>query len=186
MGWDVLATDVPNVISTVLAQNVANNIAGLPVDSGMIQIRELDWTLNPDRWIWNDDKVIASGSSPSFQLSPSDAKDLLQPPFDLIISADTVYSPALAEPLLRTFHTLCTLSLAASPSSRPPPVFLCIERRDPALVDRLLSDAKEIWQFNVECIPRRKLGKAMEKGGIRWGKEEWEGVEIWKLTLVRG
>jgi hypothetical protein len=181
MGWDVLATDLPNVISTVLAQNVANNIADLPVNAGKIQICELDWTLNPDRWIW-DDNTLASGSSPLSQLA---IKEPLKPPFDLILSADTVYSPALVEPLLRTAHVLATLSMAASPTSRAPPVFLCIERRDPALVDRALSDAKEIWQFNVECIPRKKLGKAMTKGGIKWDKEEWEGVEIWKLTLVQ-
>lgn len=127
--------------------------------------------------------VIASQSAPSLPRNPA---GLLKPPFDLICTADTVYHPSLIEPLLRTLHALSVLSMAASPSLRAPPAFLCIERRDPSLVDRVLADAKSTWNFNVDRVPDRKLRKAMEKGGVRWDKEDWEGIEIWKLTLMRG
>lgn len=183
LGWDVLATDIPHVITSVLSQNVQNNLAQLPPTSGTIQIRELDWTIPPERWAWDSAIVIASASpSGSSPLELVD-QDILNPPYDLICSADTVYSAALVEPLLRTFHTLCRLSAAASASSRKPPVYLCIERRDPALIGRLLSDAKNTWGFDVGRIPHRKVTKAMEKGGVKWNAEDWEGIEIWKLTL---
>ncbi|GLB35032.1 putative lysine methyltransferase [Lyophyllum shimeji] len=178
LGWDVLATDIPHVISSVLAANIQNNLQNLPPASGRINVRELDWTIPPDRWTWDNSAAIASRSPSS--LRSSDA--LLSPPFDLVCSADTVYTPALVEPLLRTLHALCTLSSAAS----APPVYLCIERRDPALIERMLADARGTWGFDVERIPDRKLAKAMDKAGIKWPKEEWEGIEIWKFTLRRG
>jgi hypothetical protein len=182
LGWDVLATDMPHIISTVLTQNVQNNLAQLPPASGTIQIRELDWTVPPELWAWGNATVIASASP----LSPSPEplnQHFLNPPYDLICSADTVYSASLVEPLLRTLHALCKLSAAASASSRAPPVYLCIERRDLALVDRVLSDAKNTWGFDVDRIPHRKLAKAMREGGVKWDLDEWEGIEIWKLTL---
>ncbi|KAF9483914.1 hypothetical protein BDN70DRAFT_798899 [Pholiota conissans] len=164
LGWDVLATDIPHVISSVLAKNISHNLSALPLDSGIVQIRELDWSVPPEKWMWDHDHVIASHS---------------EPPFDIIISADTVYSLDLIEPMLRTLHALSTLSLSAS---RYPPILLCIERRDPALVDRLLTDAKELWSFSVERIPHKKLAKAVEKGS-QWDKSDWEGVELWKFKL---
>ncbi|KAF5380904.1 hypothetical protein D9615_003887 [Tricholomella constricta] len=185
LGWDVLATDIPHVISSVLAKNIQDNLNKLPPASGTIDVRELDWTIPPDHWTWNDTTVVASASSSSLPSSDVNTP-LLNPPFDLICSADTVYTAALVEPLLRTFHALCTLSLAASASARAPPIYLCIERRDPALVDRVLADARDTWGFTVERVPHRKLVKAMDKGGIKWPKAEWEGVEIWKFTLPRG
>ncbi|RDB21504.1 Protein-lysine methyltransferase METTL21E [Hypsizygus marmoreus] len=183
LGWDVLATDIPHVISTVLARNIQHN---LPPAAGTIHVRELDWTIPPDHWTWDDTTVIASASSSSSLPSSDKKKPTLNPPYDLICSADTVYSPSLVEPLLRTLHALCTLSLAASSPPRAPPIYLCIERRDPTLVDRVLLDAKHTWGFNVERVPHRKLVRAMDKGGIRWDKEDWDGIEIWKFTLPRG
>lgn len=178
LGWDVLATDIPYVVSSVLTKNVESNASGLP---GRIQIRELDWTIPPDQWVWDNPVAITPGSiSP-----PSLDSSLLIPPFDLICSADTVYTPSLNKHLLRTLHALSTLSLAASGSSRPPPIYLCIERRDPTVIDGLLLDAKDTWGFNVEQVPRRKLSRAMERGGLKWAKEDWEGIEIWKLVLAQ-
>lgn len=188
LGWDVLATDVPNVITTVLSQNIAQNAAVLPAGSGCIEIRELDWTVTPEKWSWDNDRVIASAScenSPgasNLQFASLQAECSLQrtgPPFDLIVTSDTVYSPELAQPLLRTLHTLCSLS--RTPHTRCPPIYLCIERRDPALIDRTLAEAKDVWGFTVVRIPHRKVVKAMDKGGVKWD-EEWEGIEIWKLT----
>ncbi|KAM6500596.1 hypothetical protein JOM56_003610 [Amanita muscaria] len=178
LGWDVVATDTQHVIDTVLWANIRNNMSRLPFASGKIQIRELDWTIPPDEWDWNDQRAIASSRSKS---SPS--TDLLGPPFDLVCTADTIYDSALVEPLLRSIHAVCTCSRSKSSTSRPPPAYICIERRDPALTDRFLAEARSVWHFVVERIPRRKVGKAMQKGGVDWAKEEWEGIEIWKLTL---
>lgn len=174
LGWEVLATDIPPVISAVLVKNVQNN--SLP-SSGPIQIRELDWTIPPDDWTWNDSNVVSSRSSTSFL---SNSSNLLNPPYDLICTSDTVYVPSLVQPLLRTLHSLCKLSVI-----RSPPVYLCIERRDPSLVDHLLSEARSTWGFLVVRIPHKKLAKAMQKGGVTWAKEEWDGIEIWKMTLPR-
>ena len=164
LGWDVLATDIPHVISSVLEKNISRNLSGLPIGSGTIQIRELDWSVLPENWTWNHESVVASHSE---HLVPADGSlTLLRPPFDLIISADTVYSVELVEPMLRTLHTLSTLS--ASPTgSHFPAILLCIERRDPALVDHLLAAAKEKWQFQVERIPHKKVIKAVEKEASR-------------------
>lgn len=104
-------------------------------------------------------------------------------PFDLIFSADTVYKEALIEPLLRTLHGLSMISIAASASSRGPPILICIERRDSLLVDRLFLEAKEIWHFQVERVPLKKMAKAIEKGGVQWEKSEWDGIELWKMRL---
>ncbi|KAG6878702.1 hypothetical protein C0993_011517 [Termitomyces sp. T159_Od127] len=173
--WHVLATDIPPVIASVLAPNIQNNLGRLPPASGSIQVRELDWTVPPDDWTWDHPSAVAS---PSASLPSSDA-GLLRPPFDLICTADTVYDASLVQPLLRTLHALCI----ASTATRTPPVYLCLERRDPALVDRCLSDARHTWGFHVQQIPRRKLAKAMHKAGMNWPREDWEGIEIWKFTL---
>ncbi|PPQ70957.1 hypothetical protein CVT24_009957 [Panaeolus cyanescens] len=176
-GWDVLATDISHVIDSVLEANIKTN---LPQNSGTIQVRELDWTVHPDKWCWNNQKIIASQKDFSSDINPSEP--LLSPPFDLIYSADTVYLIELVDPLLRTLHALSVLSAASS--NRYPVILLCIERRDPALVDHLLGQAKQKWSFAVERIPPRKLSKVMEKSGNNWDKSEWEGVELWKLKLV--
>ncbi|KIM80751.1 hypothetical protein PILCRDRAFT_822017 [Piloderma croceum F 1598] len=189
LGWDVLATDVSNVITTVLSQNIARNTAVLPAGSGCIEIRELDWTVTPEKWSWDNDRVIASAScenpqgASDLQLSSLQVESSLQrpgPPFDLIVTSDTIYSPELARPLLRTLYAL--YSASRTPHTRCPPIYLCIERRDPTLIDRTLAEAKDVWGFTVVRIPHRKVVKAMDKGGVKWDQEEWEGIEIWKLT----
>ena len=179
LGWDVLATDIFHVISSVLQKNIKNNLAALPIRSGTVHIRELDWTVQPEQWRWDHELYIASHSAPSDPAAQSDCC----PPFDLIYSADTVYSAELLEPILRTLHTLSTLSAAASPSHRFPPVLLCIERRDPLLTDRLLNDAENIWHFHIERVPHKRLSKTMDQSGVHWHRADWEGVEVWKLKL---
>jgi hypothetical protein len=176
LGWDVLATDIPHVIQSVLKNNVTSNLAALPPDSGTVQVRELDWFVSPANWAWDHKSIISHSSplDPASTLCPT----LLCPPFDLIISADTVYASNLIEPLLRTLYTLSTLS------SRPPPIFLCVERRDPLLLDRLLAEAKEKWKFSVERIPHKKLARSLGKSGVHWENSDWDGVELWKLILA--
>ena len=181
LGWDVLATDIPHVIQSVLKNNVTDNLTALPPNSGTVQVRELDWFVSPANWTW-DHKAIISHSSPLIPASTSTSCPLLCPPFDLIISADTVYASELVEPFLRTLYTLSTLS--TSISSRPPPIFLCVERRDSLLLDRLLADASEKWKFLVERIPHKKLARSLGKSGVHWESSDWDGVELWKLRLA--
>lgn len=51
------------------------------------------------------------------------------------------------------------------------------------LIDHALSDARTRWNFATERIPHKKLAKALDKADVNWEKEDWEGVEIWKLTF---
>ena len=182
LGCNVLATDIPTVISTVLNHNIANNTVHCSADSSFIEVRELDWTVHPNQWSWDNNKAIASHTPQP--LPANEPTPRLKPPFDLIVSSDTLYIPSLTQPLLRTLHALSVSSLSASPPfARPPLIYICIERRDPALIDRTLQEARDIWNFRVNRIPSKKLARAMGKGGIDWVKSEWEDIEIWKLTL---
>lgn len=180
MGYDVLATDLPAVVSSVLADNISRNVSQLPLGHGTIQVRILDWSVPPEQWSWNDDTAVAS---PDVRQEAGDAQTM-GPPFDLIISSDTIYSPDIISPLFRTVHALTRMSLISSPSSRPPPVYICLERRDPTLINRSLSNAENMWGFTLDRVPHKKLVRAMEKGGVTWDKVDWEGIEIWKLTLT--
>ena len=144
-----------------------------------MQIRELDWLVLPESWTWDNPLAVASQSPPE----PTEAQNLLGPPFDLIVSADTVYSAELLGPMLRTLHALSTLS--KSSASRFPPILLCIERRDPQLVDTLLQRARDEWHFAVERVPHKKMSRVVEKIA-HWEKSEWADVELWKLRLTEG
>lgn len=184
MGWDVIATDLQDVISAVLSPNISRNRANLPPGSGAIEVRALDWTVPPDSWLWDNPNVIASQQ----RGLPLNARretqvPILHPPFDLIISSDTLYLAELVTPLMRSLHEVSRLCVSASPEARAPPIYLCVERRDPGMMDRALTEAKEVWNFKVERVPHKRLAKAMEKGGARWEKGEWDDVEIWKLIL---
>ena len=100
----------------------------------------------------------------------------------MIVTSDTLYIPQLTQPLLRTIRALASLSSAAGKS---PLILLCFERRDPLLIDRTLNDAFQVWGLKPERIPHKKLVQAMEKSGLKWGREDWDGVELWKLKLTK-
>ncbi|KAJ7685129.1 hypothetical protein DFH06DRAFT_1028514 [Mycena polygramma] len=173
LGCNTIATDLPWVISSCLARNIETNVSQLPPESGDIIVRELDWNVLPDQWFWEHPTVIASPTCP-----PLVAQQPAQG-FDLIVSADTIYSPDLITPFLRTLHALCKLA------TRTPVVLICLERRDPALVNQTLEEAQNVWGFVVSRISQHKVSKALRKSGFEWEKEDWEGVELWKLTLRR-
>ncbi|KAF9652829.1 hypothetical protein BDM02DRAFT_3160237 [Thelephora ganbajun] len=175
LSWDVVATDLPNVIDSVLSQNVSNNAH---LTAGTIHVRELDWVAKPEQWSWTDANSV---SSPSLSKDPP-TEDPIGPPFDLIVTSDTVYIPQLAQHLLHTIHTLASLSLTGGKS---PLILLCFERRDPLLIDRTLNDARQLWGIKPERVPHKKLTQAMEKAGLKWEKEDWDGVELWKLKLAK-
>jgi hypothetical protein len=177
LGWDVLATDTAHTISSALSPNIASNYTTSSCDRGIIQIRELDWLVPPESWDWTNPIAVASTNSYTSTTVPrADDTTILKPPFDLIISSDTIYATELVQPLLRALH-------AAVTASSSPHVYLCIERRDSALVDHCLSEARDVWGFTVTRVNHRRVSKAMEKGGLKWKKEDWDGVEIWRLKL---
>ncbi|KAL1745614.1 hypothetical protein HDZ31DRAFT_35959 [Schizophyllum fasciatum] len=174
LGWQVLATDTKDVVQNVLRTNIMRNNAHC---RRPVQVSELDWTVPSEDWDWQDANAIAT---PSERTSPSPSSDttILAPPFDLICTGDTVYSPELVTPLLRTLHALCVAS-----KTRKATVLLCLERRDPAVADKLLGDAKNLWQFTIEKVSQRKLVKAMKKGGLNWAQDDWDGIQLYKLRL---
>ncbi|KAF7969025.1 hypothetical protein HWV62_28640 [Athelia sp. TMB] len=178
LGWDVIATDVHPVLA-VLDRNILQNSAALPAGSGLIETRELDWTVPPEKWTWGNDRAIASHASPP----PASVSLSTSPPFELIVTSDTIYSIDLIRPLFRTLHGLCMLSLEANPHRRSPVIYVCIERRESDLIDRALAEAKTIWGFGAVQICQDRILKAMEKGGIEWNDDDWGGVEIWKLVF---
>ncbi|KXN85462.1 Methyltransferase-like protein 22 [Leucoagaricus sp. SymC.cos] len=186
LGWDVVATDTPHVIISVLNNNIRNNQQVLPPGSGHIVLRELDWLVQPGEWLWDHPDIIAS-RAPSLSPSPEfvdRSTTLLAPLYDLIYTADTIYDTALVTPLLRSLHVISALSAAAHPTSRAPPILLCLERRDPALVEHFIQEAAATWHFFLERVPHRKFAKAVQKHNPHWTKEDWEGVELWKLRLI--
>ncbi|KAJ7583510.1 putative methyltransferase-domain-containing protein [Mycena floridula] len=146
LGWNVLATDIQVVVSTVLERNIAHNQDSL---KGTVKVLPFDWNTLPQDW-----------------------DNGLDPPFNLIVTADTVYDRTLIEPLLRTIHGL---------SDSKSHILVCLERRDPEVVEEMLSAAQKSWNFDIERIPHRKLSKAMQKSGISWDREDWDGIELWKL-----
>ncbi|KAH7915002.1 putative methyltransferase-domain-containing protein [Hygrophoropsis aurantiaca] len=147
LGYDVLATDVPLIVDTVLRPNILANPT-----RGTVDVRVLDWT------------------------EPLDTHTA----WDLIVTADTLYEPSLVRPLLRTLHALARASTVAG---RAPPVYVCLERRDPALIEAALAAARDEWGFALTRVADRKIARAMGRGGVHWAREEWAGVEVWKLAL---
>ena len=192
LGCDVLATDHNKVLSAVLQRNIHSNLASLPAHSGTIEVRELDWTILPEKWTWDSSTAISTSlptadnpQQPGLTSDQRPTRSTLVPPFDLIVSADTVYSLELIHPLLRTLHAICTASsLSTTLRNRSPLIYLCIERRDPALVDTTFLEAQYTWGFSISRISHRKVSKSMAKHGLKWAREDWDGVEIWKLKLA--
>lgn len=182
MGWDVFATDLPDVVDSVLSQNIAENESNLPPGSGTVQVRVLDWNVLPAKWVWFDNRVIASETrSPSVDNIPSETNTThSMPAFDLIISADTVYSLSLVAPLLRTVDHLCNAATADETTrTQRPSIYICLERRDPIVIEHLLEEARR--SYLVEQVHERVMLQAMEKNGLTWSKDDWDGLEIWQF-----
>jgi len=179
MGYDVLSTDLGIIVDGVLSQNLEANTKVLRLNSfgqPRMQTKVLDWFQDPTDWEW----------------SIKD-RETLVPPFDLIVTADTVYDPSLSQPLLRTLHGLSILNDPASPSpsrrtssSSIPPIYLALEARDPALVVSFIESAEKDWNFKCSKVNQGRLKKLVgsKTGGLGWEDESvWEGVEVWKLKL---
>ncbi|KAF7294986.1 HIT domain-containing protein [Mycena indigotica] len=174
-GCKVVASDLPWVISKVLAPNISNNIERL---SGTVLVRELDWTIPPGCWLWDHPTIIASPNH-----TPPIAQHLTTP-FDLVLSADTIYRADLITPLLRSLHAVCTQSLALS--NRSPIVFVCLERRDPLLTDKALKEAEDVWGFSVH----RLISKGLRYTSLSYTQRKTQSdvtlICMSALTVLRG
>ncbi|GAA5960562.1 hypothetical protein JCM8115_003224 [Rhodotorula mucilaginosa] len=181
LGYDTLATDVDAIAHGVLAQNVSENADRVSRGRGRIRAAALDWfTFDRDAWRWP-----SSGEDDDDQ-DGGDARHV-----DLITTADTVYDPSLSEPLLRTLHGLSLLSSLSSSSGSPtpPPIYLALEARDPALIASFFQlAASSTFGFKCSRIDPSRIKKLVEneKGTLAWQDEaDWEGVELWKLVLSK-
>lgn len=177
MGYDVLSTDLDLIVDGVLQRNIKANESNLRINGSSnqprLETKVLDWFKEPQDWEWNQE---------------GDDKEPLQPPFDLIVSADTIYDPELSQPLLRTLHGLSSPppSPRNSSSTPIPTVYIALEARDPELVSAFLESAEKDWNFKCSRVDHKKLKKLVEskESGLGWEDEAvWEGVEIWKLKL---
>jgi hypothetical protein len=196
LGYDVLATDTAHVCASVLRTNINANAHLVP---GCVHVRELDWDVDPKGWTWDD---TCSITSPAYLTRSDVNQDVLAPPFDLIVSSDTIYDVALVAPLFKTIHALSVLSCASTllaPSSAPPSstshsspslnsartptckrpvIYLAIERRDPTLITTAFTRAGEEWGLLFQRVPVKKLKRAGV--GMGWDAKEWGGVEVWR------
>ncbi|BGP13760.1 hypothetical protein JCM10213v2_001698 [Rhodosporidiobolus nylandii] len=169
LGYEVLATDLDILVEGVLKRNIEQNEAAIRAGGAgeaRIERKVLDWFEEPSEWVWR---------------AGPEAAEALCPPFDIIVTADTVYEPSLSQPLLRALRALSSLSPAA-------PVYLALERRDPALVTSFLSSASEDWGFKCSRIEHARLRRVVEDkaGTLGWEDEsEWDGIEVYKLKLGR-
>ncbi|KAI6045383.1 hypothetical protein EDC04DRAFT_2921621 [Pisolithus marmoratus] len=176
LGYDVLATDTAYVCDSVLRHNIETNLPYLPSSrAGTIQVRTLDWRVSSDMWNWGDPSSITSPTPSKGVPKANDLEDTLCPPFDLIVSSDTLYDASLVDPFFTTLQALC-IQGRDSTSSKPPLVLIALERRDPALISTALARAP----ISLVQVPAKKLKKALDRSGIRWDGVDWDGVEIWR------
>ncbi|QRW14648.1 methyltransferase domain protein [Ceratobasidium sp. AG-Ba] len=149
LGWHVTATDAHPAVLSLLSQNVQRNLLDLDLP-GSVQVCKLDWCAPPEEW------TLPQGTEP----------------FDLVLTADTLYNPNLTPHLLRTLqHFGC-------PETGPPvPIYIAFERRDPDLIDAALASLPQPTR-----IPHRKLVKAMQSAGWGdWNADDWTDAEVWKV-----
>lgn len=180
LGFDVVATDLRVVMDAVLTRNVEDNVGrvkawgeagGVAEGCGRVEVRELDWFVDPDEWDWSGARSIA----PREHSLESRTDSSVGPPFDLVVTADTLYCQDLIAPLVRTIRAV---SVQSRKGKSFPPVFVALERRDPEVIKQALELAKK-ERFDCRRIPGGKVRKCLDAVGFKWEKEDWEGVEIW-------
>ncbi|EGG09739.1 uncharacterized protein MELLADRAFT_47341 [Melampsora larici-populina 98AG31] len=153
LGYHVLATDIEPSLTSILMPNVKGWVSSSSAESGPLCVGRLDWNL-PINY-----RTIQSWLESKIE-------------FDLIVTTDTVYTSELLRPLLMTLKNL------SDSSTRPPPIYLALERRDPALVESFFKMADQL-NFKADRIDHSSLVKLTEQMG--WELDDWEGVEVWKL-----
>ena len=148
-GYEVIATDIPQVIESVLNRNINDGLA--VIGDGAIEVIPLDWT-----------QVSSNGLPPSLKSRK----------IDIMTTSDTFYAPHLLGPLL---ETLRALSLE---STTQPVIYVGLERRDPGLIDKAMEEAKDMG-LKLNRIDGGKITKLMVDAGWEieeWDDVEiWKG-----------
>ncbi|WVQ74086.1 hypothetical protein IAR50_003671 [Cryptococcus sp. DSM 104548] len=169
LGYEVVSTDIEPVLSSVLGPNI---------DMGrrVLLGNNLPASVTPRSLDWAHVDQLYTGKQ---EATPED--DWLKPAggWDTLVMTDTFYAPHLIEPLWNTLIYLSTgspSSTAPPLTTKPPPIYIALEARDPILIARAL-EAGRAKGFELKKVGKR-VGKEVEKWG--WGKEDWEGVEVWK------
>lgn len=155
-GYEVIATDISEVIESVLRDNVDNGLATVSSGKDGIEVVTLDW-----------ETVSATGNLPEY---------LIGKKIDTITTSDTFYAPHLLRPLLATLRTL------SDTQKTQPVIYVGLERRDPGLIDKALHEARSMG-LNLNRIDKGRIDKLMFEAG--WDGEEWDDVEIWKGKFAR-
>ena len=148
-GYEVIATDIPQVIESVLNRNINDGLA--VIGDGAIEVIPLDWT-----------QVSSNGLPPLLKGRK----------IDMITTSDTFYAPHLLGPLL---ETLRALSLE---STTQPVIYVGLERRDPGLIDKAMEEARDMG-LKLNRIDEGRITKLMVDAGWEveeWDDVEiWKG-----------
>lgn len=168
----MLATDTAQIVDSVLHPNVLANTCegnhGQPdvrlVGQGTVEVQELDWFKPATAW-----------NIPNrFKSSPT-KNEAISYDVDMIITCDTVYSPDLIIPLLRTISIL---------SDQSTTIYVSLEVRDPTLIQSFLDQAIGTeFRFSCSKVPEETLKRSLEVN-LGWReaeRDDWLGVEVWKL-----
>ncbi|KAI9280234.1 putative methyltransferase-domain-containing protein [Umbelopsis sp. AD052] len=154
-GYDVVLTDLQEVIDRVLGENVRCNqweirqwmaegaSVGVQVPDPKARVTALDWI--------------------DFYNHPERINDF-DPPYSYIVAADCIYSMDLIEIFLTCIYRL------ASPLST---ILVSLEHRDDLVVNHFVSEAKRLG-FEIKLVPKKLLRLSVN-----------EDVEIWKLKKKR-
>lgn len=158
-------TDVEPALSSVLRSNIEANASVMARSGGTVDVRALDW----EEFIDDAAGNLARTKEWASQSLGADQS------FDTLITTDTIYHPSLIRPLL---CTLRAFSLLGPATQRTPPILVALERRDPALVDAALQQAREMG-FDTKRVGQGRIGKCLQKAG--WGS--W--LRVMKCAPVR-
>ena len=174
MGYEVIATDIEPVLSSVLEPNIREGIRMLSsrrLQPGSVSVRQLDWEeyarldLNP---------LTATGQFGHL---------------DIVVMTDTIYHPPLIVPLFTTIRRLSVESAQSRSNPRSlgkpiyPTLYLALERRDSQMVDSALQTARDMG-FELKRVGHGRVAKAVRAAGCGWSDEIWAGIEVWKGRFV--
>ena len=171
-GYQVISTDIPAVIESVLSHNISTGLATINEHSHShshsaysdgsgsipdVQVMTLDW-----------ETVAETGQLP---------EPLLGIRVDTLITSDTIYAPHLVFPLFETLRIISSTTPGNAPT-----IYISLERRDSALVDQALGRAAEMGLI-MRRVDKGKIDKLMLEAG--WNLEDWDDVEIWKGKFTK-